>query len=264
MIVSFYHRLMGIFVAIAKQTETGELRPLSQEMQALMTQLCATGDAGAWEPTWRAEPLENAFLLLPLLLFYHEDPVYLGDRLRENHLPPGHLPLVIDLGQLLSACLREKITGETFGARCGTFSCFGTERQLYREQRETWRAFRSHVQGDRDNPTAQELHLIYGAIAYGRGHWQESLTLVAAESPRVKLWVAIFCGGLRGDRQLPLDFALRRDLAPIRQQVREFWSRWSGLPPQNQLHLDQLPLIANQSVLQYRPHLQLIAQRHLN
>ena len=51
-------------------------------------------------PRWQSCPLENALGLLPVLLFYHEDPEYLGDRLAQCQLPTGHLMVVTDLGSL--------------------------------------------------------------------------------------------------------------------------------------------------------------------
>ncbi|MBV5261200.1 hypothetical protein FLX56_22550 [Synechococcus moorigangaii CMS01] len=265
MIVSLYHRLLGISVAIAQHQHFATDQPTTTwaAMQRLTEQFCRTGDGAGWQPTWTADPLENGFLCLPLLLFYHEDPDYLGDRLTALTLPADHFPFVLDLGRFLSACLREKLTGETLGEWGQAFVNLGIEFPVCQKPGQTWLDFTGVVRDLELGLPTQQLLMVYGAIAYGQGRWDESLALVRAEAFWVNLWVAIFCGAIRGDRRLPYALFLGRDYGEIREQVLQFWSRWSGIPPQNQLHLDQLPLIASPSVLQYRPQLQLISQRHL-
>ncbi|WP_030006895.1 hypothetical protein [Picosynechococcus sp. NKBG042902] len=264
MIVSLYHRLLGMMLAIASQFEGHDTSPLLLSMQALMNQYSETGTPGSWRPPFTEEPLENAFLLLPLLVFCHEDPQDLGDRLGKFDLPPAQYPMVLDLAAALSACFREKLTPGTFRTHIAQDSPVGTLLPSPWTPQQNWTSFSRTIRAEKQlDQATRQLLLIYGAIAYGDGRWSESFALVRSESSIISLWVAIFVGVLRGDRHLPLCLRLHHDLEAMETQVLQFWSRWSGLPPENQLQLEQVPLIASQSVLQSRPQLQLISQRHL-
>ncbi len=263
MIVSLYHRLLGMILAIAHQFEGNDSSPLMLSLQTLMTQYSETGTPGNWRPQFTEEPLENGFLLLPLLVFCHEDPQDLGDRLGEFDLPQAQYSVVMDLACVLSACFREKLTPGNFCTHIAQYSPVGTLLQSHWTPRQTWAGLGRAIRAGNHLRATQQLLLIYGAVAYGNGRWPESLALVQTESSIISLWVAIFVGILRGDSHLPLCLRLHHDLEAMETQVLQFWSRWSGLPPENQLQLEQVPLIASQSVLQYRPQLQLISQRHL-
>ncbi|ANV91345.1 hypothetical protein [Picosynechococcus sp. PCC 8807] len=263
MIVSLYHRLRGMMLAIASQFKDHDTSPLLLSMQALMNQYSEMGALGNWRPQFTEEPLENAFLLLPLLVFCHEDPQDLGDRLGEFDLPQEHCAVVLDLAGALSACFREKLTPGNFHTHIARYSPVGALLQSHWTSGQTWVSLGRVIRAGNPPRATQQRLLIYGAIAYGDGRWSESFALVRSESSIISLWVAIFIGVLRGDRHLPLCLRLHHDLEAMETQVLRFWSRWSGLPPENQLQLEQVPLIASQSVLQYRPQLQLISQRHL-
>lgn len=262
MIVSLYHRLLGIQLAIAWHFDQESTAPLKIEMETLLTQFCQRGEVGNWEPTWTADPLANGFLLLPVFLFFHEDPDYLGDRLSAFSLPATQQDIIFDLAQLISGCLREKFTSDHWIDQVIQSTRFGPGFRDCLRQGQTWHGYQKTVQSLGEPEEMQGLLLICGAIAKGYCRWPEALALAQSSPAVVRLWVAILLGALRGDRHFPLLLSRDHNRREISTQVLEFWSRWSGLPLKNQLQLDQLPLIASQSVLQYRPQLQLISQCH--
>lgn len=260
--ISLYHRLVGMWTGLGDRLRgESELATLAAIVQAVLVQF-GMEDGTALMVEMTDQPLLNGLLLLPVMLDGHDDPLYLGDRLATVTLPAGHLAVIQDLAQLVSGCLRERFTAATLG---DWYSRQGLLRERWQEvaAARTWQQFRVKVQGLGLEATEQQLLQVVGAIATGGGQWQMTLALVAAGEPLVQLWVALLLGGLRGDRQLPLTVLQQQDLAAIHQHVRQFWSRWSGLPLRNQLQLDQIPLVASGQVLQYRPALKLLSQHHL-
>ena len=88
--VSLLHRFCGVWfglqTAIASQPSLSEVNGIAQDLwQELLI-------AGEWElkgenhyaGRWLSEPLMNALALIPVFLFYHEDPDYLADRLERR------------------------------------------------------------------------------------------------------------------------------------------------------------------------------------
>lgn len=268
--VSFLSRLTGAWGgAIAAINSEPDLALAQQWGQSLWKQLATKGfvDVRNLQFHFGEDALINGLGVLPLLLFFHEDPLYLGDRLGDLPLPPQHQRITSELGMLISACMRE-IYGldqlPLWIKQASQLDSKGCEvwLRLYRQQ-SPWRQFVKQIQGLELAIADTQLLIIYGALTWGKGHWHNCLALVQGEAPIVQAWVQVLLGSFRGDRQQPLSHRnLVIDLR-LRQDIQQFWSRWSGLPPENQLHLDQLPIIANCQVIQGRPELKLLSQRHL-
>ena len=234
-----------------------------------------------WEAVLNAKrtrsdhPLEMALGLLPVLLFYHEDPVYLSDRLTRLPLPPTQIFWIKELGDCLSACLNGLIQPHQFvdwlGGRSPELSEATQLIKIAYQRHLSWRDLQpilvkqTLVKGDLSQPTHQLLQL-YGALVWSHGHLQHCQNLLAGTpcASIVQAWSLVLLGSLRGDRQIAsvaLDTATTKQ---IKQEILLFWSRWSGLPPENQLQLEELPIIAAATSLKYRPSLNLISQRHLS
>lgn len=260
--VSLYHRLAGMGAgAMVYTAQDPALKRLWSAAIAVMEDLIAPEAAIHFQGEFPDQALETALMLSPVMVFFHEDPLYMGDRLRDFPLPQGQLPVVLALANVISACLRERFAVETFGQWLSTGD-LGELWEKLAPPRSTWRQFtEAMVQFDLEL-SQQHLLKIYGAIAYGRGQWQESLAFVQKCEPILQIWVAILVGGLRGDRRLPIPVLQQNNPVILHHEVRRFWSRWSGLPSGNQLPLEQIPLIASGQVLQDRPTLKLVSQRH--
>lgn len=268
--VSFLSRLMGAWGgAIAAMASEPDLALAQQWGQQLWQQLAAQGfvDVRDTPFDFGEDALINGLGILPLLLFFHEDPLYLGDRLGDLPLPPQHRRITAELATLISACMREIYRLDQLPlwlAQDSQLDPNGCEvwLRLYRQQ-SPWRQFSEQIKGLKLAIADTQLLIIYGAIAWSKGHWHNCLALVKGEAAIVQAWVQVLLGGFRGDRHHPLSY--RNPIIDLRlkQDIQQFWSRWSGLPPENQLHLDQLPIIANCQVIQGRPELKLLSQRHL-
>lgn len=268
--VSFFSRLMGAWGgAIAAMDSEPDLALAQQWGQALWQQLAAEGfaDMKAMQLDFGEDALMNGLGILPLLLFFHEDPLYLGDRLGDLPLPPHHQRFTSELGNLISACMREIYSVDQIPlwlSRDSQLDPKGCEvwLDLHRQQ-YPWRQFSQRIKGLELVTADTQLLLVYGALAWGRGHGHTCLALVQRDVSVVQAWVRVLLGSFRGDRQRPLSEGSQTTDPLFVQQIQQFWSRWSGLPPENQLHLDQLSIIANCQVIQFRPELQLLSQRHL-
>jgi len=268
--VSFLSRLVGAWGgAIAAMDSAPDLILSQQWGQELWQQLATKGfvDVRDTPFDFGEDALINGLGVLPLLLFFHEDPLYLGDRLEDLPLPPQHQRITSELAALISACMREIYSLEQLPLwlrQASQLSPKGCETwlRLYQQQ-SPWRQFVKQIKGLELAIADTQLLITYGALAWGKGHWQTACTLVQGEAPIVQAWVQVLLGVFRGDRQQPLSYRNPAIDLRLRQDIQQFWSRWSGLPPENQLHLDQLPIIANCQVIQFRPELKLLSQRHL-
>lgn len=263
--VSLYHRLVGAWsAAAAAGRDFSVLSPPWAVARSLWLGVM-DGTLGLLEDLPEC-PLMGAFSLLPILLFYHGDPLDLGDRLGQLG---GDHPLILELGHGVGACLRERLTLHDWFAWCDRHaqSHGGENRALIQALTPgsmTWRQWREWLQTLSIDPAERQLLIIYGALIWGRGQTLHCESLVMAESPIVQAWVRILLGCIRGDRQSPVSFSLSpNERDNIHQEVRQWWSHWSGLPVGSELQLTQLPIIASCQVLQTRPTLSLISQRHL-
>jgi hypothetical protein len=270
--VSLYHRLAGAWWAVLGAGDAFEdLSGAGTVARSLWQGFIATGGFADVPPDVLLElpecPLMGAFGLLPVLLFYHEDPLYLGDRLRQFGAGDR---LCLEFGRIVSACLRERLDIAGLPQWLAVHSELSPEGktafyQAFLTEHCTWRAWCTRVPALAITPAEQEILLIYSALIWGRGQGQLCRALVASASPMVQTWVWVLLGCIRGDRQLPI----LRQLEPkhqqqIDQEIRQFWGQWSGLPAKNQLQLGQIPVIASCQALQTRPTPSLISQRHLN
>lgn len=268
--VSFLSRLAGAWGgAIAAMDSEPDLVLSQQWGQELWQQLATKGfvDVRDLQFYFGEDALINGLGILPLLLFFHEDPLYLGDRLGDLPLPPQHQRITFELANLMSACMREIYSLAQLSLWVGQKSQLDqkgceTWLRLYQHQ-SPWRQFVEQISGLGLAAADTQLLIIYGALAWGQGHWHTCLALVQTEVPIVQAWVKVLLGSFRGDRQQPLSHRNPAIDLRWRQDIQQFWSRWSGLPPADQLHLEQLPVIANCQVIQGRPELKLLSQRHL-
>ncbi|OKH14191.1 hypothetical protein [[Limnothrix rosea] IAM M-220] len=270
--ISLLHRLWGAWLgfrgAIALEPRFSAAEIIALDLwQALLGTGDWPVDQNRFAQGWLVDPLENALALLPVLLFYHEDPGYLGDRLGRCGLRPAHLNVVQDIGLCMSDCLREKVTLGQFGVWLGRRSPQHDQETALLEsiyyRNKSWRDYQRQLSMSTFTPTAQQLLQLYGAILWSGGHVGHCQRLLGGCGAVVQVWGHILLGCLRGDRQSHQRNNPRLNHHELRADVVAFWSRWSGLPPTNQLRLEQFPVIANAQGLKPRASLQLISQRHL-
>ncbi|AFY38515.1 hypothetical protein Lepto7376_2225 [[Leptolyngbya] sp. PCC 7376] len=269
--VSLFHRLAGAWLGYRQViVQWPELETVGAIADQLWQEFLVARD---WEKvihsshSWQPCPLENALALLPVLLFFHEDPSYLGDRLGRCNLPSGQLAIVQDLGQCLSDCLRENIVPDQFSdlleRRSPEFLVGTAFLESAYDRKESWQGYQKQLTATTFTPAAKLLLRLYGAMIWSGGNCRQGQTLLQHSQAIVQVWGKVLWGALCGDRHSNYRYNFGETCDSSLLDVIAFWSRWSGLPIKNRLELEQLPVIANAQGLKSRPSLQLISQRHL-
>lgn len=267
--VSLYQRLSGAWLgATWAAAQHQALSQPWQSSQQLWQQLI---EAEAKDIPVSSNALENCLVLLPLMLFFHEDPLYLKDQLQARSVALVKQPVLTSWADLLSALMRERLSISSIPHWLSRQSQLSEPASTLLIEAiadyRLWHTFCEQlVERDIDAQEASLL-MICGAAVWGKGNIQTGLSLVKAQDPLVQILTVVLLGITRGDRHFPLSWhhtlAQNHNLSALHQSIQQFWSCWSGLPSKNQLQLDQIPTIASCQVIKPRPALQLVSQRHL-
>ena len=269
--VSLFHRLSGAwFGAIALEDDSSICMAQDEAKEKFLGFLNG-------EPTKSSkieshkDSLHSALALLPVMLFYHEDPQYMDARLQDFNLPAEHKPLISDLAQWVSGALRERWTVNNLKSwiiehRIQTEPLASRFLLECHDRHDSWRKYRQTLSSLPISSAMKKILLVYGALLYGNLHVSRCLPLLKNELPIVLCWEMILLGCVRGDRHLStnsLNTKQSLQIYTLQQDVLAFWSRWLGLPTGNKLQLDQIPVMANCQVIQSRSNLNLVSQNHL-
>ena len=200
--ISLFHHLSGAWLgyhqAIAEYPELSQSGAIAESFWQAFLKGESTEIIPNQAIEWSDCPLENALAMLPMLLYYHEDPIYLSDRLEKLSLPSEELVIAKDLGQCLSSILRETVQVDRFtewlDERSPELADETTFLRSSYEKNLSWHSFNKALAVHSFSKTSQQLLQIYGVMLWSYGQIPQMKVLSAQCSPIIQAWVLVLMG----------------------------------------------------------------------